>query len=225
MRAQSTSTRSRLQRGAEWPGLATTSGTTRVDTSLSVFLSQGDGVNLERQGGRLALACGVEEERHLAFADPDDGPYPGERGWRVEPGAQRRSPEPVAVDLDAVQGPSALDQQEALATQWAKPVRQAEGPPLQLDDGPRPPIFDGDAKEAARGVGRHIHCAVAAERDPVQPGAVPLRRRELRVRGEDLEPSGSRRKPQHSPVGAVGHIDRAARVDGDVIAEGVRLGQ
>src|SRR6266851_4040274 len=220
-----TSTRNRLQRGPQRPGVATTSDTTRVDTSLSVFLSQGDGVDSERQGGRLALAGGVEEERHLAFADPSDGPYPSDRGWRVEPRAQGRSPEPVAVDLDAVQGPSALDQQEALATQWAKPVRQAEGPPLQLDDAPRPPIFDRDAKEAARGVGRHIQGTVAAEGYPVQPGAVRLRRRELRVRGEDLEPRGPRGEPQNSRVCAVGHIDRAARIDGDVIAEGVRLRQ
>src|SRR6185295_5263796 len=105
---------------------------------------------------------GLEEERHLAFADPSDGPHPRNRRWRVETGAQRRGPEPVAVDLDTVQGPSALDQQEALATQRAKPVRQAEGPPLQLDHAPRPPLFDRDAKEAARGVGRHIEGAVAA---------------------------------------------------------------
>src|SRR4029077_21004882 len=142
MLTQPTNTRRRLQRGAEWPCLATTSGTTRVDTSLSVFLSQGDGVDLERQGRRLAHACGVEEERHLAFADPDDGPHPGDRGWRVKPGAQGRDLEPVAIDLDPVQGPSALDQQEALATQRAQPVRQTEGSALQLDHAVGPPIFD-----------------------------------------------------------------------------------
>src|SRR4029077_1866952 len=77
----------------------------------------------------------------------------------------------------------------------------------------------------ARGVGRHIEGAVAAEGDPVQPGAVRLRRRKLRVRGEDREPRGPRGEPQNSRVGAVGHIDRAASIHSNVIAKGMRARQ
>jgi hypothetical protein len=110
-------------------------------------------------------------------------------------------------------------------TERAQPVRQAEGPPLQLDHTAGPPLFDRDAKEAARGVSRHIQVAVAAEGDPIQPGAGRLRRRELRVRGEDLEPGGARGEPQNCRVCAVGHIHRTASIDGDVVAEGMRLRQ
>src|SRR4029077_21249951 len=82
-------------------------GRTQNQASLGLSFVQGDGVDPERQGGRLALARGGEEERPLAFAGPDDGPHPCDRGWRADPGAQGRSLEGVAVDLDPVQGPSA----------------------------------------------------------------------------------------------------------------------
>src|SRR5258705_298469 len=91
----------------------------------------------------------------------------------------------ITVTLDGafppVQGSCAFNQEEAALTQRAKCIWQGEGRPVKPGHAASPSAVDIDAKETASCVGRHVQVAVAAESDPIEPGALCVRRQKLLV--------------------------------------------
>src|SRR5713226_10505408 len=93
---------SHMRRRAQWLGLANTSDATRAEASLSVSLSQWNGVDSKRQGRRSVLLRRFEEEGQLALTDPRCRANPGNRRRSHETVMNRRDGESVASDHDAI---------------------------------------------------------------------------------------------------------------------------
>src|SRR6185312_899563 len=85
-------------------------------------------------------------------------------------------------------------------------------------------ILDFHPHELAGGVGRDVKIAVAAEGDPVEPGAA-LRRSKGGILCEYFERRGARGESENGGMRAVGDVYGARGVHGDVVAERVRAGQ
>jgi len=75
---------------------------------------------------------------------------------------------------------------------------------------------DIDAEEAASRVGRHVQVAVATKAIPSSPALPAFGGRNCGFEAKTLKRRGPAGAEERS-VGAIGHIDRTARIDGDVL--------